>query len=168
VRILLVDIHLNVLQLSEVEKNKRNDPGRIKPQRLNLTLPAPRRYRQMYGYCVSEKWLHETVLDFLATLHPELHPREARSNAYSNACYNFKKKFGISSLGTGASFLPPGQVIPAECMCDRYVYVFYICTDQPSNYRWRPTQKQVDELSKLVGREPKWWVDHLSTSFYQS
>jgi hypothetical protein len=168
VRILLVDIHLNVLQLNEVEKDKRNDSGRIKPQRLNLTLPDPLRYRQMYGYCVSEKWLHETALEFLTTLHPELLPCEAWSNAYSNACYSFKKKFGISSLGTGLAFLPPGQVIPVECMYDEYVYVLYICTDQPSNYRWRPTQKQVHELSKLVGREPRWWIDHLSTRFYES
>jgi hypothetical protein len=168
VRLLLVDIHLNVLQLNEVEKDKRNDSGRTKPQRLNLTLPDPQRYRQMYGYCVSEKWLHETALDFLKTLHPELRPCEARSNAYTNPSYSFKKKFGISSLGSGAAFPPPGQVVPAECMCEGYVYVLHICTDQPSNYRWRPTQKRVDKLSKLVGREPRWGVDHLPTRFYKS
>ena len=120
----------------------------------------------MYGYYISEKWLHETALSFLAKLHPDLPPTKARTNARANPSYSFQKTFHIYSLSTALAILSPGQIVPAECMVKEYVYVLYIFTDQPDNYRWRPTQKQVDELTRFMGREPQCWVDRLPASFY--
>ncbi|KAG0694639.1 hypothetical protein DFH29DRAFT_1006158 [Suillus ampliporus] len=45
---------------------------RSKLQRITVTLPPPQRNRQMYGYFISQKWICETALSFLAEVHPDL------------------------------------------------------------------------------------------------
>ncbi|KAG2158320.1 uncharacterized protein EDB93DRAFT_1100525 [Suillus bovinus] len=111
---------------------------------------------QMYGYYVSEKWLHEIALSFLAKLHPDISETKAVTNARGNPSYSFRKTFHIHSLSTAYAILPPGQIVPAECMFKGAVHVLYIFNDQPYSYRYRPTQKQVDELTRFMGREPQW------------
>jgi hypothetical protein len=107
----------------------------------------------MYSYRVSKKWVYEITLGFVTKLHPELHPSKASSNAALNPAAVSSKPgtFILSVLCTGVAFIPPREIIP-ESMCDEYVFVLYICTDQPS-YHWRPTQKQVDDLSELRGQK---------------
>lgn len=125
------------------------------------TLPPPvKGHEQTYGYCASKKWVHELALRCVTKLHPELSYREACSNAAINPSYGIGKALRIHSLCTGSTFVPSGHIIPEEYMSEGYVFVLYICTDLLKSYRWRPTQKQVDELSVLV-REPQWWVDHV-------
>ncbi|KAG1885201.1 hypothetical protein F4604DRAFT_1730231 [Suillus subluteus] len=138
-----------------------------KRQRINVTLPPPKRNCQVYGYCVSKKWFCDTALSFLVKVHRDRPAQEARSNAQVDSIYGIARHFGIYSMGVGEATLPPGQIVPVECMDGKLVNVLYIFSDRPDNYRQRPTQKQVDELTKFVGREPQWWVDSSTGSFFE-
>ncbi|KAG2359148.1 hypothetical protein BDR07DRAFT_1415810 [Suillus spraguei] len=114
---------------------------------------------QVYGFPVSFEWLWETAASLLAEIEPD-------ENVYGNPIYGFRTYFGISSIGTASAILLPGQIVPAECMDGKFVTVLYIFNDQPHNYRYRPTQEQVDEITEFVGREPQWWLDCMPGSFY--
>ncbi|KAG1871720.1 hypothetical protein DFJ58DRAFT_890284 [Suillus subalutaceus] len=156
--------------LDEAKQDQQRDSGltkRFKRKRINITLPPPQRNRQMYGYYVSEKWLYDTARSFLAELHPDFSETMARTNAHADPSYSFQKTFHIHSLSTSLAILPPGQIVPVECMEDDAVCVLYIFSDQPDSYHQRPTQKQVDELTKFMGREPQWWVDVMPPKFYR-
>jgi hypothetical protein len=120
----------------------------------------------MYGYYISEEWLYETARSFLAKLYPNLCETKARTNARANPSYSFRKNFHIQSLSTAHAILPPGQIVPAECIVDGFVLVLYIFNDQPDSYHRRPTQKQLDELTRFMGREPQWWVGTVPATFY--
>jgi hypothetical protein len=120
----------------------------------------------MYGYHVSPEWLYETARSFLAKLHPNLSETKARTNARANPSYSFRKTFHIQSLSMAYAILPPGQIVPEECIVDDLVLVLYIFSDQPDSYHRRPTQEQLDKLTSFMGREPQWWVDSLPASFY--
>ncbi|KAG2034507.1 hypothetical protein BDR03DRAFT_964727 [Suillus americanus] len=63
-------------------------------------------------------------------------------------------------MGVSEATLPPGQIVPVECMDGGLVDALHIFSNRPDDYRQRPTQQQVDELTKFVGREPQWWVDN--------
>ncbi|KAG2346915.1 hypothetical protein BDR05DRAFT_945862 [Suillus weaverae] len=150
--------------LGEAKQDEQRDSGRTephRPHRINITLPPPQRNAQMYGYHISQKWLDETAFFFLAKLHPDISETKARTNAQANPSYSFRKTFHIQSITTSYAILPPGQIVPAECIVNGAVLVLYIFNDQSESYRRRPTQKQVDELTRFMGREPQWWVDVL-------
>jgi hypothetical protein len=167
---LQISLSIALAQLDEVKQDQQQrDSGCTKPSkpnRINITLPSPQRHRQLYGYYVSEKWLYEKARSFLDKLHPDLPETMARTNAHADPSYSFKKTFRIHSLSTSLAILPPGQVVPAACMDDDAVCVLYIFSDQPDSYHRRPTQEQVDELTRFMGREPQWWVDVMPPKFY--
>ncbi|KAG2353670.1 hypothetical protein BDR07DRAFT_1614786 [Suillus spraguei] len=161
-----LDEAMRKIQLDEVEKlndNKGGDSGHTTPseqQPISITLPPPKRNRQVYGFPVSFEWLWETAASLLAEIEPD------EENVYGNPIYGFRTYFGISSIGTASAILLPGQIVPAECMDGKFVTVLYIFNEQPHNYRYRPTQEQVDEITEFVGREPQWWLDCMPGSFY--
>ncbi|KAG1860895.1 hypothetical protein F4604DRAFT_1788759 [Suillus subluteus] len=162
---------LSTAQLGEAKQDQQQrDSGCTKPSkpnRINISLPSPQRHRQIYGYYVSEQWLHKTARFLLDKLHPDLPETKARTNAHADPSYSFQKTFRIHSLSTSLAILPSGQEVPPDCMDDDAVCVLYIFSDQPDSYYRRPTQEQVDELTRLVGREPQWWVDVMPPKFYR-
>ncbi|KAG1812489.1 uncharacterized protein BJ212DRAFT_1369983 [Suillus subaureus] len=167
-RLQSLDGVMSSMQPGEAKQDERCDSGHTKPSksnRINITLPPPQRNAQMYGYYISQEWLYETARSFLAKLHPDLSETNARTNARANPSYSFNKNFHVQSLSTAYATLPPGQIVPAEYIVDGVVLVLYIFNDQPGSYDRRPTQKQVDELTRFVGREPQWWVDVLPARF---
>ncbi|KAG1903566.1 uncharacterized protein F5891DRAFT_1017038, partial [Suillus fuscotomentosus] len=165
-----LDEAMSSMQLGEPKQDQQHDSGRTKEsrRRINIILPPPQHNAQMYGYYISEEWLYQTALSFLAKVHPDFSESKARSNARVNPTYSFRKTFHIRSLSTTYAIPPPGQIIPAECMYDNTVCVLYIFNDQPESYNYRPIQKQVDELTRFMGREPQWWVGVMSVKFYRS
>lgn len=159
---MLISLSIALAQLGEAKQDEQRDSGRTKPSkpnRINITLPPPQRNAQMYGYYISQKSLYEAACSLLAKLHPDLSETKARTNARVNPSYSFKKTFHIQSLSTAYAILPPGQAVPAEYIVDGFGLVLYIFNDQPDSYHRRPTQKQVDELTRFMGREPQWLVD---------
>ncbi|KAG2039267.1 hypothetical protein BDR03DRAFT_1090713 [Suillus americanus] len=118
-----------------------------------MSLPPPKRNLQMYGYYVSYRWLCDAALSPLVKIESDLPARQANGIAHISPLYSFIRHFGIASMGMGSAILPPEQTVPEGCMDNEFVTVLYIFSDQPDNYRQRPTQKQADELTKFVGRE---------------
>ena len=39
------------------------------------------------------------------------------------------------------------------------VYVVSLCSDLDDSFEERPTQEEVDYMTKLFGQAPQWWVD---------
>ncbi|KAG1831586.1 hypothetical protein EV424DRAFT_1641129 [Suillus variegatus] len=165
-----LDEAMSSMQLGEPKQDQQHDSGRNKEsrRRINIILPPPQHNAQMYGYYVSEEWLYQTACSLLAKVHPDFSESKARSNARVDPTHSFRKTFHIRSLSTTYAIPPPGQIIPAECMDDGAVCVLYIFNDQPESYNYRPTQKQVDKLTRFMGREPQWWVGVMSVKFYRS
>jgi hypothetical protein len=165
---LLISLPIALAQLGEAKQDEQHDSRRTKPSkpnRINISLPPPQRNSQMYGYYISQKWLDETARLFLAKLHPDLSETKARTNARANPSYSFNKTFHTQSLSTAYAILPPEHTVPAEFIVNGFVLVLYIFNDQPDSYHRRPTQTQVDELTRFMEREPQWWVDVMPASF---
>ncbi|KAG2033161.1 hypothetical protein BDR03DRAFT_1014526 [Suillus americanus] len=158
---------MSSMQPGEAKQDQQCDPGRSKRNHINITLPSPQCNAHLYGYYISNEWLYETARSFLAKLHPDLPEIKAMTNARANPSYSFRKTFHIHSLSTAYAILPPRQIVPAECIVDGAVLVLYIFNDQPDSYHRRPTQKQVDELTRFMGREPQWWIDAVPARFYR-
>ncbi|KAG2066974.1 hypothetical protein BDR04DRAFT_1105811 [Suillus decipiens] len=164
-----LDGETSSMQLGESKQDKQRNSECAKPSkrhRIDIPLPPPQPdHAQMYGYYISEKWLHETARSFLAKLHPDLPETKASTNAKLNPSYSFRKNFHIRSLSTGRAILPSQQMVPAECIYNGAVFVLCIFKDWPESYHRRPTQQQVDDLTRFMGREPQWWVDVLPARF---
>ena len=47
------------------------------------------------------------------------------------------------------------------------VPVISIFSDEGSSYRKRPSQEQVDRLSELMGKQPRWWIDYVDPRSYR-
>lgn len=158
---MLISLPIALAQFGEAKQVEQHDSGRTsKPNRINISLPPPQRNAQMYGYYISQKWLDETARSFLAELHPDLSETKARTNARANLSYSFNKAFHTRSLSTTYAIPPPGHAVLSEFIVDGFVL-----DDQPDSYRRRPTQTQVDELTRFMGRQPQWWVDVMPVSF---
>jgi hypothetical protein len=46
------------------------------------------------------------------------------------------------------------------------VPIISIFTDEGPSYKRRPSQEQVDRLSRILGKQPRWWVDYEDPRFY--
>ncbi|KAG2360907.1 hypothetical protein BDR07DRAFT_102649 [Suillus spraguei] len=138
-----LDGAVSSMQPGEAKQDKQRNSGRARPpkqHRIDITLPPRQHHPQMYGYY-------------------------ARSNAEVNPSYSFRRIFRMQTMSIGHAILPPQQMVPTECIEDGAVLVLYIFKDWPESYQRRPTQKQVDELTRFMGREPQWWVDIAPTRF---
>jgi len=149
-----LDEAMSSMQLGEPKQDQQHDSGRNKEsrRRIDIILPPPQHNAQMYGYYISEEWLYKTACSLLAKVHPDFSESKARSNARVDPTHSFRKTFHIRSLSTTYAIPPPVHIIPAECMDDGAVCVLYIFNDQPESYNYRPTQKQVDKLTRFMGR----------------
>jgi hypothetical protein len=81
---------------------------------------------------------------------------------------------GIFTLDTKDCFNPPkGRSVPPEWIAlfdednedEEYediaiptVYVVSLCSDLDDSFEDRPTQEEVDYMTKLFGHAPQWWV----------
>ena len=63
---------------------------------------------------------------------------------------------------------PVDYIIDGHRPGEQMVPILSICTSQLSSYRKRPSQAQVDTLSRILGgREPRWWIDYELPSSYE-
>ena len=69
--------------------------------------------------------------------------------------------FKDQSAPSNAATIPgykPGEV---------RVPVLSIFSDEVSSFRRRPSQEQVDRLSEIMGKQPRWWIDYQDPRTYR-
>ncbi|OAX34276.1 hypothetical protein K503DRAFT_869020 [Rhizopogon vinicolor AM-OR11-026] len=131
--------------------------------------PAPQPRVQFYGYALPPKWL----VKFAEQNCPELLPnRNDRKYDLISAARGFEVLQGwlcISSLDRQCCFNPKWRnSVPPEWFESVYqedapedletVAVLTVCSDREYEFKRRPTQVQLDFLTRLFGKAPKWWV----------
>jgi hypothetical protein len=120
-----------------------------------------------YGYDVLSAWLINYARAYL----------QKDFAAYDNtaimivAANILQIQTGIKTLELKIACVDPDPnasrdtIVPSGKQAEQWmVPVLSICTTGPGSYRNRPKQSQVDQLSEIVGKQPKWWVKN--TSWY--
>ena len=116
-----------------------------------------------YGYHISKEWLIE-----YATAHWCWLPLE--TGYYDNLS---KMSGAIKLLGwhTGIKGLRyetalVDNTVPSDAVTISviqpgvlYVTLLSIFSDEGPSFRKRPSQEQVDRLSQIIGKQPRWWID---------
>ncbi|TFY79381.1 hypothetical protein EWM64_g4631 [Hericium alpestre] len=139
----------------------------IPPQ---ISVPLPADYKTIhrfywYGYNVGHDWLMEYARKHLG---PERSAKVRPIQQLSYARNRLRRKTGIRTLALSIArrdeTTPPN---PALTVMGN-ICILSIFTAGGSSYRNRPTQAQVDQLTKILGCQPRWWVDgETMESYYQ-
>ncbi|KIK43446.1 hypothetical protein CY34DRAFT_11704 [Suillus luteus UH-Slu-Lm8-n1] len=152
--------------------------GLFANRRVRPTLPrvAYRNRSQCYGYAVSSEWLMQFAEQHYPGELPDRSHIDYEEIATTRAHELLASRSGIYYLDYRRCFNPaPGGIIPREWIAlvegeyddepDEVVdaikvdtiQVFYVCSDR-ADFEWRPTRKQLNSLTKLIGHPPKWWT----------
>ncbi|KDQ60011.1 hypothetical protein JAAARDRAFT_191445 [Jaapia argillacea MUCL 33604] len=130
-------------------------PKQTRRQPFELRLPRPGRRIRLYGYAVPGAWLTDFGVKCL-----EPGAREV-FHAFPLASYGLRRIKMKTRVKLTVHFgridakTPPEAVVPGE----GFVQILAVCTNERHSYKARPTQKQVDTLTRIFGRSPRWWVD---------
>ena len=76
-----------------------------------------------------------------------------------------RRDSGIKHLGLTAALndhTTPSNVvtIPGSRPGEVRVPIVAIFSDERPSFRRRPSQEQVDRLSEIIGKPPRWWLDY--------
>ena len=117
-----------------------------------------------YGYDVSVEWLVE-----YATRHWRWDPVDSEYyddlSKATRAMKLLRKHSGIKRLAFESALkdhtVPSDAVtIPGYRPGEIRVPLISIFSDEGPSFKKRPSQEQVDRLSEIIGKQPRWWVDY--------
>ena len=119
-----------------------------------------------YGYDITLDWL----VDYTKT-HWKDHAGKDRLALMGVAIQFLKTHTGIHTLTYRSALVdstaPTNRSIDGHRPGERMVPILSICTSERSSYKKRPSQAQVDALSRIMnGRQPRWWIDYELPSSY--
>ena len=122
-----------------------------------------------YGYDVGMEWLVEYGTAHWCWGPP--HNRYDDLSRASGAMKLLRKHSGIKRLRFEAALIdhtvPVDAVtIPGKRLGESRVPVISIFSNEGPSYRKRPSQEQVDRLSEIIGKQPRWWVDYEDPQTY--
>ena len=138
----------------------------IAPPKIQITLPSrPADGRAcFYGYDVAMQWL----VDY-STTHWRRVPTGDRYyddlSKASGGIQLLRRHSGIKRLEL--EFAIKDQAAPSDTVTipgyqpgEVRVPVISIFSDEGPSFKRRPSQEQVDRLSEILGKQPRWWVDY--------
>jgi hypothetical protein len=78
---------------------------------------------------------------------------------------------GVDSLSLATAFKDPAaplDTVTIEGHRPGEVRVFLVknFSNEPASFNGRPSQENVDRLSQIMGKQPRWWVDYEDPSWY--
>ena len=118
-----------------------------------------------YGYDVGPEW----YIEYTNTHRKDLKDYDDLAKI-SVGKQLLKAHTGIKGLALESalndSAAPAGVTIPGRPGEPR-VPVLSIFSNEASSYRRRPSQEQFDRLVKIMGREPRWWIDYEDPRSYE-
>ena len=68
---------------------------------------------------------------------------------------------GITKLGPEKALMNPAYPDDAVLSIGELeIPILSMFTNKPGSYKRRPSQQQIDYLSRILGRKPRWWIDY--------
>ncbi|KAF8805221.1 hypothetical protein BYT27DRAFT_7169384 [Phlegmacium glaucopus] len=120
-----------------------------------------------YGYDISQDWLINYAKTHIRN-HARVHYDWALT---SKAVDVLIAQTRIRTLDMETALVNPtapgDTIIPGSRPEEPMVPILAICSNDPESYQRRPSQAQVDQLSHILGRQPRWWIDYELPSSYQ-
>jgi hypothetical protein len=139
------------------------------PPRIQIALPNPAKDGRVcfYGYDVSMEYLIDYATTHWCWDHMDKGDLSKISGGvkllgFHSGIKQLKLESGIKDRAAPANTATiPGR--PGEVR----VTVMSIFSDEGPSYRTRPTQEQVDRLSGILGKQPRWWLDYEDPRYYR-
>ena len=139
--------------------------------KIQIALPNPTTDGRVcfYGYDVGMEWLVEYGTAHWCWGPP--HNRYDDLSRASGAMKLLRKHSGIKRLrfesalkepNIDAVTIPGHRGLPGEIR----VPLISIFSDEGPSFKKRPTQEQVDRLSEIIGKQPRWWADYEDPETY--
>ena len=146
-----------------------------RPPKIQIALPNLATARDgrvsFYGYDVSVEWL---VAYSTANWLWEWGPLDRNVDDLSRATAAMKLlrmntriaglrfESALKEPGVDAVTTPGSKGLPGDVR----VPLISIFSDERPSYRKRPSQEQVDLLSEIIGKQPRWWADYEDPETY--
>lgn len=146
------------------------------PKELHINPIIGRPYFQYYGYGIPHEWL----IRFAEIECPEVLPERDHicyeDLAMVRAREHISARSGFWSFDFKFCFNPKDGPVPPlwfDAFMAKYfksgteelravqidtVPVFVVCSERDESFNERPTQEQMDIMTKLIGYPPQWWV----------
>lgn len=134
------------------------------PQKIQIALPNLTTDGRVcyYGYDVEVEWLAN-----YATKHWRWGPLECYDimSRASGAIQLLRRHSGIKRLSFESALRDPSApsntvTISGYRPGEIRVPLISIFSDEGPSFRKRPSQEQVDRLSEIMGKQPRWWIDY--------
>lgn len=146
----------------QTEDSARKLPFKLLP-------PRKQSYVQYYGYEVCPYWLIAFAEKHCPKELPDKGEEDYEDIALMRAYELISDWSGIHNLGMQDCLNPPnGASVPPEWFASMFhdevpegletVTVLAVCSDEEEKFERRPTQPQMDFMTKLIGHGPRWWV----------
>ena len=119
-----------------------------------------------YGYDVLQDWLVN-----YAKANMKNYNVDGEMGLLCTGVRIMKARTGIKTLGMETALVDPtvpGDTVIGYSEEERsgMVPIISICTTERESYKRRPSQAQVDQLSQILGKQPRWWIDYDPPSSY--
>ena len=118
-----------------------------------------------YGYDVSQDWLVA-----YAKKNTKTNDADHRITLLSNGLLIMRALTGIKTLEMETALVDPTAPDDTAILRDedeeQMVPIISICSNERESYQRRPSQAQVDQLSQILGKQPRWWIDYDPPLYY--
>jgi hypothetical protein len=135
---------------------------KVTAPQIEIELPDPATDGRVsfYGYDVGMEWLVN-----YATKHLRWDGQYDDMSKASAAIQLLMSRSGAKRLEFEAALVdhtvPPDAVtIPGNRPGEIRVPLISIFSNERPSFKKRPSQEQVDRLSQIIGKQPRWWVDY--------
>jgi hypothetical protein len=128
-----------------------------RPSQLEFSYPSRHRHTQFYGFWINQQWLVDLGKN---VQYPEDHLDPPNDDDYFLRGFeHISWAVRIDPLTVQLCLQPKKDGAPPEYVdADGEVFVLSVFSDEEADYPARPAQEQVDYLTKVLGRKPRWWV----------
>lgn len=142
-------------------------------QRVQVALPKPAADGRVcfYGYAVSTEWLIDFATTHWSNAHwggIEKYDDVAKATA---AIHLLTAYVGIKSLTYECAFKDHTAPLDVVAIPGRpgevRLRILSNFSNEVSSFKRRPSQEQVDRLSQIMGKQPRWWVDYDDPRSYE-
>ncbi|KAH7917222.1 hypothetical protein BV22DRAFT_1200329 [Leucogyrophana mollusca] len=118
------------------------------PDRKAVIPPRPEREHPnrmlWFGYCVEYSWIEDYA------------HRQTNGNYYHPVLW-LRRHIGVPILAFALAFDPEDGSVPPELKSGTGKVTIIGLIDDVEHFR-APLQSQLDRLTELIGRPPRWWV----------
>ena len=111
-----------------------------------------------YGYAANQDWL----VNYAQTFLNDFSGQYDSASLIASAVEILRAQTGIAKLSPETALADPAYPNDPVIVSDGDLEtpILSMFTNQPASYKRRPSQQQIDHLSRILGRKPRWWIDY--------